>query len=590
MKLVLLPAGEFLMGAPDDEKGRQDNEIPQHPVRITQPFWLGVYEVTQEEYESLMGPHLSDSYQFLVDRHQRGKSPAARFPVDNVNWYRAAEFCNHLSDAEKLPAYYGLSAGQSGSPWRDVEIIGGPGYRLPTEAEWEYACRAGTATPFGFGGTIGEHQANVNKPPQGVRYRSNAAAVGSFQPNAFGLHDMHGNIAEWCNDVYRFDYYEDSPIDDPPGLSSDDRAGRVSRRSVVARGGSWSSSLKAARSAYREDEFPWHGSAVIGFRVARSNLGDWQAKLAEVARRDAAVTLSGHTATVMSLAFSPDGTTLASGSEDRTVRLWEVATAKNTATFDGHSQGVVSVAFSPDARTLASGSEDGTVRLWDLTTGKVRATLRGHTRGVASVVYSPDGTTLASGSWDETIKLWDVATERVTATLTGHTWSVRYRPDGKMLASAGAGDRTIKLWDAGTGENIRSLKGHIGPILCLAFSPDGKTLASASGEPMIRLWDVAMGKNAITLRQDFGQIHYVAFSPDGRTLATAAGGQPSGHTKGETTVRLWDTATGKSTVVLRGRPRGFRVVAYSPDGRTLASGSMDGPIKLSPLTAANESH
>ncbi|MBI3248818.1 MAG: WD40 repeat domain-containing protein [Deltaproteobacteria bacterium] len=240
----------------------------------------------------------------------------------------------------------------------------------------------------------------------------------------------------------------------------------------------------------------------------------------------------GHTNTVTSVAFSPDGTTLASGSDDHSIRLWDVARGQPRAVLQGHIGRVMSVAFSPDGTTLASGSDDHSIRLWDVARGQPRAVLQGHTDWVQSVAFSPDGTTLASGSDDHTVWLWDVARGQPRAVLQGHigrVTSVAFSPDGTTLAS-GSWDHTILLWGVARGQERAVLQGHTNTVTSVAFSPDGTTLASGSGST-IRLWDVAWGQERAVLQGHTGTVWSVAFSPDGTTLA-------SGST--DHTVRLWE--------------------------------------------------
>jgi formylglycine-generating enzyme required for sulfatase activity len=222
LRLVRIPAGAFIMGTPLTELGRFTNEGPPHPVRITRPFLMGIYEVTQAEYEAVMG-------------HNPAELKGPRRPVERVVRAEALAFCDKLS---ALPA----------------EKAAGRRYRLPTEAEWEYACRAGTRTAFAFpGDTLTADQANVNEAYDGT------TEVGSFPPNAFGLYDMHGNVWEFCQDWFKAGYYDESPPEDPPGPA----VGTL----VVLRGGAWEVDLLHARSGRRGQNDPNLRNRNFGFRV-----------------------------------------------------------------------------------------------------------------------------------------------------------------------------------------------------------------------------------------------------------------------------------------------------------------------------------
>ena len=237
MKLAYIPAGKFMMGSPASEKERRDDEL-QHEVQISKPFYMGVYAVTQEEYEKVM--ETNPSYFRYNPKGKDKQLITRRSPVESVSWNEAKEFCRKLSTKD------------------------GKTYRLPSEAEWEYACRAGTTTPFFFGQTISTDQANYNgnyaygNGQKGV-YRDRTTEVGSFPPNAFGLYDMHGNVWQWCEDRYDANYYQNSPKVDP--LNS--TAGEYH----VLRGGSWGFDPGFCRSACRLNVAPDNRIGDIGFRV-----------------------------------------------------------------------------------------------------------------------------------------------------------------------------------------------------------------------------------------------------------------------------------------------------------------------------------
>ncbi len=286
--------------------------------------------------------------------------------------------------------------------------------------------------------------------------------------------------------------------------------------------------------------------------------------------------LYGHQAAVRSVAISPDGRLIASGSRDNTIWLWDVSTRRAVGSpLTGHTDRVNSVTFSPDGKTVASASADGTVRLWDVASGApIGLPLTGHTAAVWSVAFSPDGKTLASASADGTVILWDVASgEMRVPPLSGHTdevYTVAFSPDGRLVASAGA-DLTIILWDAETGETVHDpLQGHEDWIYSVAFSPDGQTLASGGADNTIRLWDVASGDPVgQPLQGHTNWVRQVVFSPDGTQLFSASV---------DGTVRVWDVASGAALLTLAGHGDEVWSVAVAPDGVTLVSGGADSRV------------
>ena len=300
---------------------------------------------------------------------------------------------------------------------------------------------------------------------------------------------------------------------------------------------------------------------------------DHSVKLWDTATGRGLLTLEGHSGQVRSVAFSPEGTRLASGSNDKTVKLWDTTTGGELFTLRGHSGWVLSVAFSPDGTRLASASGDKTIKLWDTVAGRELLTLEGHSDRVRAIAFSPDGRRLASGSWDKTIKLWDAATGGEPLTLkgrSGRVLAVAFSPDGTRLAS-GSWDDAIKLWDTATGGELLTLKGHSGRVLSVAFSPGGKCLASGGDDRSVKLWDTVTGRELLTLKAHSGAVPSVTFSPGGKRLASGGWDE---------TVKLWDTATGRELLTLEGHSDAVWSVAFSPDGKRMASGSRDGTIKL----------
>lgn len=352
----------------------------------------------------------------------------------------------------------------------------------------------------------------------------------------------------------------------------------------------------------------------------------WNIDPTDIQKSELRHTITGYGWEVNSIAFSPDGKSVASGYERKNIKLWDVSTGQLKKVFKGHRYPlwVQSIAFSPNGETLASlslsiqsSAHKAEILLWDAATGEYQVTLKGHDKipdnripNQSGLAFSPNGKILASGSGDGTIRLWDAKTTardsffhglrgalfgHHKATLKGHTYhvlSVAFSPDGQTIAS-GSSDETVRVWDLRTQKLKATLAGHTGRILTVAFSPDGSTLASGCRDGAIHLWDPATGKHKISLignalfaeppnlprRKDDppnitararSAVTSLVFSPDGKILV-------NGNREG--TIHFWDMRTQQIKSTFSGHS-GLNSLAFSLDGHTLASGSSDGTILI----------
>jgi WD40 repeat protein/transcriptional regulator with XRE-family HTH domain len=301
-----------------------------------------------------------------------------------------------------------------------------------------------------------------------------------------------------------------------------------------------------------------------------------------------------HQGAVNDVRFSPNGRFLFTASEDGIARLWDLATAQTIRVFTGHAGAALMVKFSPDGRLAGTTAEDGITRVWDLQAPSPGGMLlTGHNSGVLRVAFSPDGKQAVTASVDNTARIWDIASGQTLVTITGHTDAVRsvtFSPDGKMVLTAGA-DRTARLWDAASGQELRRFEGHKDFVNDAVFSPDGKYVATASFDGTARVWNAQTGQATLiydgtevgislwTKNLGTTRVSLVAFSPDGKTIASAGD---------DGVARIWDPRSGEDLMIFEGHTDGVIGIDFSPDGKYLVTSSFDGTVRLWEIASGRE--
>jgi WD40 repeat protein/energy-coupling factor transporter ATP-binding protein EcfA2 len=283
--------------------------------------------------------------------------------------------------------------------------------------------------------------------------------------------------------------------------------------------------------------------------------------------------LQGHTDTIGSISFSPDGLRIITSSWDKTARIWDATTAKEIGVLRGHDDWVWSAEFNRSGSLIVTSSKDGTVRVWDPKTYKAISVLKFNQEPIFDAHFSPDGSKLVMASADETARIWDIKGGKTTALLRGHQGLVvasAFSPNGSLIVTASA-DRTIRIWETETGLQVATLVGHEGGVNSVSFTPDGLGVVSASSDNTVRVWDISAEATRTVLRGHTAEVHSAEFSLDGSRVITSSA---------DKTARAWDTNTGQILSTLSGHVGDLWYAAFNPNGTKVVTASADGTARV----------
>ncbi|HEV3435992.1 MAG TPA: protein kinase, partial [Gemmata sp.] len=284
-------------------------------------------------------------------------------------------------------------------------------------------------------------------------------------------------------------------------------------------------------------------------------------------------TLYGHTASVLSVSFSPDGTRIVTGSNDNTTRVWDARTGTPLIDLKEPTAGIASASFSPDGTKIVTGTVGNTARVWDARTGTSLIELKGHTGAVYAASFSADGTRIVTGSNDSTARVWDARTGIPLIELKGHTnavFAASFSPDSTRIVT-GSWDSKARVWDVRTGTPLIDLKEQTGGVNSVSFSPDGMRIITGSNDGTARVWDARTGTPLIELKGHRRRVTSVSFSPDGMRIVTGSN---------DSTARVWDARTGTPLIELKGHTAGVSSASFSPDGTQIVTGGDEGTAKV----------